>query len=59
LQLVAGLYTRLGHRVGDDPELREMLQPLDSQLIERELMEQIQSPINKHNHYHDAPKPNG
>jgi uncharacterized membrane protein len=43
LQLVAGLYTRLGHKVGDDPELREMLQPLDSQLIERELMEQIQS----------------
>lgn len=50
LQLVAGLYTRLGHRVGDDPELREMLQPLDSELIERELMEQIQSPINKNNH---------
>lgn len=49
LQLVAGLYTRLGHIVGDDPELREMLQPLDSQLIERELLEQIQSPINKHN----------
>ncbi|HEX6063595.1 MAG TPA: DUF1003 domain-containing protein [Longimicrobiales bacterium] len=41
LQLVAGLYTRLGHKVGDDPELREMLQPLDSQLIERELVEQI------------------
>jgi uncharacterized membrane protein len=50
LQLVAGLYTRLGHKVGDDPELREMLQPLDSDLIERELMEQIQSPINKSNH---------
>jgi uncharacterized membrane protein len=50
LQLVAGLYTRLGHRVGDDPELREMLQPLDAKLIERELMEQIQSPINKNNH---------
>jgi uncharacterized membrane protein len=42
LQLVAGLYTRLGHRVGDDPELQEMLQPLDSRAIERELMEQIQ-----------------
>lgn len=41
LQLVAGLYTRLGHKVGDDPELREMLQPLDSERIERELMEQI------------------
>ena len=47
LQLVAGLYTRLGHKVGDDPELREMLQPLDSQHIERELMEQMQSPIGK------------
>ncbi len=47
LQLVAGLYTRLGHKVGDDPELQEMLQPLDSQLIERELMDQIQSPVGK------------
>ena len=47
LQLVAGLYTRLGHQVGEDPELREMLQPLDSQLIERELVEQMQSPIFK------------
>ena len=58
LQLVAGLYTRLGHRVGDDPELREMLQPLDAKLIERELMEQIQSPINK-NHKPDPSKPAG
>jgi uncharacterized membrane protein len=41
LQLVAGLYTRLGQRVGDDEELREMLQPLDSERIERELLEQI------------------
>jgi uncharacterized membrane protein len=47
LQLVAGLYTRLGHKVGDDPELREMLQPLDSQHIERELMEQMQSPVGR------------
>ncbi len=29
LQLVAGLYTRMGHRVSDDPELHHMLQPLD------------------------------
>jgi uncharacterized membrane protein len=43
LQLVAGLYTRLGHKVGDDPELKEMLQPLDSERIERELMEQMNS----------------
>ena len=41
LQLVAGLYTRLGHQVSDDPELREMLGPLDADLIERDLIEQI------------------
>ncbi|MFL5574510.1 MAG: DUF1003 domain-containing protein [Gemmatimonadaceae bacterium] len=41
LQLVAGLYTRLGHRLGEDPELREMLQPLDADAIERNLIEQI------------------
>lgn len=41
LQLVAGLYTRLGHRVAEDPELKEMLQPLDVPAIERELMLQI------------------
>ena len=41
LQLVAGLYTRLGHKVGEDPELHEMLQPLDIARIERELVLQI------------------
>ena len=41
LQLVAGLYTRLGHRVGQDPELLEMLQPLDQREIEHELIQQI------------------
>jgi uncharacterized membrane protein len=41
LQLVAGLYTRLGHKLGEDPELHEMLQPLDVAAIERELMLQI------------------
>ena len=41
LQLVAGLYTRLGHQVGDDPELRVMLGPLDADRIERELIDQI------------------
>jgi len=41
LQLVAGLYTRLGHKVAEDPELREMLQPLDVAGMERELMLQI------------------
>jgi uncharacterized membrane protein len=43
LQLVAGLYTRLGHRVGNDPELREMLGPLDADRIEQELMAQIKN----------------
>jgi uncharacterized membrane protein len=41
LQLVAGLYTRLGHKFGEDEELREMLQPLDIHKIERELVLQI------------------
>lgn len=43
LQLVAGLYTRLGHRVAEDPELREMLRPLDVAAIERELILQIET----------------
>ena len=46
LQLVAGLYTRLGHRVSDDPELLHMLQPLDVRAIERELTEQIRACAN-------------
>jgi uncharacterized membrane protein len=41
LQLVAGLYARLGYQIGDDAELRTMLQPLDAEEIERELTEQI------------------
>jgi uncharacterized membrane protein len=43
LQLVAGLYTRLGHRMAEDKELTEMLQPLDVEAIERELALQIQA----------------
>ena len=43
LQLVAGLYTRLGHRVAEDPELHEMLQPLDLEAIERDLTLQIET----------------
>jgi uncharacterized membrane protein len=43
LQLVAGLYTRLGHRMGEDEELRDMLMPLDAESIERELVEQIRN----------------
>jgi uncharacterized membrane protein len=43
LQLVAGLYRRLGHELADDPELREMLMPLDPEAIERDLIEQIKA----------------
>ena len=43
LQLMAGLYGRLGLHVADDPALAEMLQPLDAAEIERELVEQIQA----------------
>jgi uncharacterized membrane protein len=45
LQLVAGIYTRLGHKIGEDPELRQMLQPLDPATIERDLMQQISASI--------------
>jgi uncharacterized membrane protein len=41
LQLVAGLYTRLGHRVAEDPELADMMQPLDVAGLERDLVTQI------------------
>ena len=42
LQLVTGLYSRMGFELQDDTELREMLRPLDKQEIERELEDQIQ-----------------
>jgi uncharacterized membrane protein len=45
LQLVAGFYTRLGQRIGEDPELRAMLEPLDPGRIEQELMDQIEDAI--------------
>lgn len=41
LQLVAGLYTRMGYKVAEDAGLHEMLQPLDIAAIERELILQI------------------
>jgi uncharacterized membrane protein len=41
LQLVAGLYTRLGFRFSEDDELREMLEALDPESMERDLMDQI------------------
>jgi uncharacterized membrane protein len=43
LQLLAGLYTRQGHRLSEDAELKQMLEPLDPTDIERELIEQIRS----------------
>jgi uncharacterized membrane protein len=43
LQLVAGLYRRFGHELATDPELEEMLQPLDAEAIERDLLAQIKS----------------
>src|SRR3982751_4476219 len=50
LQLVAGLYTRMGHRVSDDPELVHMLQPLDVKAIERDLLEQIEAATQSKHH---------
>ena len=41
LQLVSGLYTRLGHVMAEDEELGDMLRPLDINTIEKELTEQI------------------
>jgi uncharacterized membrane protein len=43
LQLVAGLYSRLGHSVGNDEDLREMLGPLDADRIEQDLVTQIEN----------------
>jgi uncharacterized membrane protein len=41
LQLMSGLYTRLGHAMADDQELGDMLQPLDVTGIELALKGQI------------------
>ena len=41
LQLVAGLYTRMGHVMAEDEELGDMLRPLDVSTIERELTQEI------------------
>ena len=45
LHLVAGLYTRLGHTLGNDPELRDMLQPLDPTLMEKEVTDQLEQAL--------------
>src|SRR5918999_3699297 len=42
LQLVVGLYPRLGQTLAVDPELDEMLRPLDADAIERQLTWQIE-----------------
>ena len=47
LHLVAGLYTRLGHTIGEDPELRQMLRPLDPELIEKEVTDQLHDALPK------------
>jgi uncharacterized membrane protein len=41
LHLVAGLYSRLGLVLADDPELKSMLEPLDPKKIENDLTEQL------------------
>jgi uncharacterized membrane protein len=41
LQLVTGLYGRLGIPLSDDEELRRMLRPLDTDALETELRDQI------------------
>ena len=41
LHLVAGLYSRLGLQLADDPELKAMLEPLDPKKMENDLSEQI------------------
>lgn len=45
LHLVAGLYSRMGHALGNDPDLREMLLPLDPKQLEKEVTEQIKESI--------------
>jgi uncharacterized membrane protein len=41
LHLVAGLYSRLGLTLADDPDLRAMLEPLDPRKMEADLTDQI------------------
>jgi uncharacterized membrane protein len=55
LQLVAGLYPRMGHKVADDPELRVMLGPLDADRIEQELIEQIKDARRPKRRNHSEP----
>jgi|RhiMetdeSRZDD1v2_1073273.scaffolds.fasta_scaffold2375168_1 uncharacterized membrane protein len=43
LQLVVGLYPRLGHKLAEDPELADMMKPLDADSIERQITSQIEA----------------
>ncbi|HVE80500.1 MAG TPA: DUF1003 domain-containing protein [Gemmatimonadaceae bacterium] len=43
LQLVAGLYARMGYRFAQDQELEEMLRPLDIATIEEGLVEEMRA----------------
>jgi uncharacterized membrane protein len=43
LQLVAGLYTRMGYKFAQDEDLKEMLSSMDAESMERQLLEQIRS----------------
>lgn len=45
LHLVAGLYARLDVPLADDPELRQMLEPLDPKKMETELAEQMDAAL--------------
>jgi len=47
LHLVAGLYARLEVPLADDPELKQMLEPLDAKKMETELSEQMAAAIPK------------
>lgn len=41
LQLVTGLYSRLGMPIGSEPELRDMLRPLEPEVIQEQLEQEI------------------
>lgn len=61
LQLVAGLYPRLGHKLAEDAELADMMKPLDADAIERQLTTQIEhaggNGKGSRSRRADAPKP--
>ncbi len=58
LHLVAGLYSRLGLQLADDPELKSMLEPLDPKRIESDLTDQISKSM-PHFHFRKKKDPAG